>query len=103
MKSNRLIEPKGIKLQLSQFAEYIDPSTLDLVTVKGKKYRVYVYEGPVTRLENALVVISYEVDGDGFKKPIYLVSTEKELLLYIYKAAKKNKPIQDIYSYLKIA
>lgn len=55
IKSNRLIEPKGIKLQLSQFAEHIDPSTLDLVTVKGKDYRIYVYEGPVAKLENALV------------------------------------------------
>lgn len=27
----------------------------------------------------------------------------KEFVLYIYKVAKKNKPIQDIYSYLKIA
>ncbi|WP_066506653.1 hypothetical protein [Abyssisolibacter fermentans] len=46
---------------------------------QGKDYRVYVYEGPVAKIENALVVISYEVDGDGFKNPIYLISTDIEL------------------------
>ncbi|WP_129599963.1 IS701 family transposase [Anaerophilus nitritogenes] len=186
VKSNRLISPKGIKLQLSQFAKHIAPCTLDVVTVKDKDYRVYVYEGPVAKLENALVVISYEVDGDDFKNPVYLISTDieldaktiieyysrrwsietnykylksnlgfdkyrirnilsieryflisflainfleiirltqesstlrtigeaieyqknlslKEFILYIYKSAKRNKPLQEIYSHLKIA
>lgn len=35
------------------------------MTVKGKEYRVYTYGGQIAKLENALVVISYEVDGDS--------------------------------------
>ncbi|HLR34675.1 MAG TPA: IS701 family transposase [Tissierellales bacterium] len=79
VKSNRLISPMGIKLQLSEFVKYIDPNVLDVVTVKGKKYRVYIYEGPIAKIENALVVISYEVNKDGFKKPVFLISTDVEL------------------------
>ncbi|KKH60022.1 hypothetical protein DU75_04655, partial [Methanosarcina mazei] len=102
VKSNRLIEPKGIKLQLSQFAEYIDPSTLDLVTVKGKDYRVYVYEGPIAKLDNALVVISYEVDGDSFKNPIYLISSDIELdAKTIIEYYSKRWTIETNYKYLK--
>lgn len=67
VKSNRLISPEGIKLQLSQFAEYIDPNDLDIVTVKDKKYGIYIYEGPIAKLENAKVMISYEADGETFK------------------------------------
>lgn len=36
VKSNRLISPKGIKLQLSQFAEYIGPNALSFfIIIKG--------------------------------------------------------------------
>lgn len=79
VKSNRIIAPKGIKLQLSQFKEYIDPDTLDVVTVKGQDYKVYSYEGPVAKFENATVLICYEVDGDSLKDPVYLISTDIEL------------------------
>lgn len=60
-------------MQLKEFAKYINPSTLDVVTVKGKEYRVYKYEGKVSKIENALVLICYEVDGESFKKPVYLM------------------------------
>src|SRR3712207_9086194 len=41
LKSNRKISPLGISIQLKEFTKYIDPSSLDVVTVKGKKYRIY--------------------------------------------------------------
>lgn len=54
-------------MQLKKFAKYINPYTLNVVTVKGKEYRVYKYEGKVSKVENALVLIRYEVDGENFK------------------------------------
>ncbi|RXI68623.1 IS701 family transposase, partial [Clostridium tetani] len=69
----------GISMQLKEFGKYINPSTLDVVTVKGKKYRVYKYEGKVSKIENTLVLICYEVDGESFKDPVYLMSTDIEL------------------------
>ncbi len=37
-------------MQLKEFVKYINPSTLDLVTIKGK----------VSKINNALVLICYE-------------------------------------------
>lgn len=54
-------------MQLKKFAKYINPYTLNVVTVKDKEYRVYKYEGKVSKVENALVLIRYEVDGENFK------------------------------------
>lgn len=103
IKSNRLISPKGIKIQLSQFAEYIDPNALDVVTVKGKEYRAYTYEGPIAKIENALVVISYEVDGNSFKKPIFLISTDIELdARTIIEYYSKRWTVETNYKYLKV-
>lgn len=103
IKSNRLISPKGIKIQLSQFAEYIDPNALDVVTVKGKEYRAYTYEGPIAKIENALVVISYEVDGNSFKKPIFLISTDIELdVRTIIEYYSKRWTVETNYKYLKV-
>lgn len=79
VKSNRIIEPKGIKLQLSQFTQYIDPAELDVVTVKDTDYRVFVYDGPISKFENAKILICYEVENKGLKSPVYLMSTDVEL------------------------
>uniref|UniRef100_UPI001E5A8303 transposase n=1 Tax=Clostridium haemolyticum TaxID=84025 RepID=UPI001E5A8303 len=76
LKSNRKISPLGISIQLKEFAKYIDPSSLDVVTVKGKKYRIYQYEGKVSNIENALVLICYEVNGDKLKPPVYILSSD---------------------------
>src|SRR3712207_8135852 len=64
-----LFRSLGITVQLKEFTKYIVPSTLDVVTVKGKQYGVYKYEGKVSNVENSLVLICYEVDGDKFKPP----------------------------------
>lgn len=57
----------------------MNPNALDVVIVKGKEYRVYTYENPIAKIENALIVISYAIDGNGFKKPIFLILTDIEL------------------------
>jgi hypothetical protein len=79
IKSNRKISPLRISLQLSEFEKYIDPNTLDLVTVKGRDYKIYTYEGNVAKFSNAKVLICYEVTKDGFESPVYLMSTDISL------------------------
>ncbi len=38
-----------------------------------------MYEGSVGTFSNAAIAISYEVDGDKLKAPVYLLSTDIEL------------------------
>lgn len=102
VKSNRMIAPKGIKLQLSKFKEYINPNTLDVVTVKGQDCKVYSYEGSVAKIENATVLICYEVDGDSLKEPVYLISTDIELdAKTIIEYYLNRWSIETNYKYLK--
>lgn len=102
LKSNRKISPLGITMQIKEFAKYINPATLDVVTVRGTDYRVYKYEGKVSKIENALVLICYEVDGDSFKSPVYLMSTDIELSSEtIIKYYLNRWSIETNYKYLK--
>ena len=72
------------------------------MTIKGKDYRVYIYEDPVAKIENALVIISYENDGDGFKKPMFLLSIDIELdAKSIIEHYSKRWTIETNYKYLK--
>ena len=102
IKSNRKISPLGISLQLSEFEKYITPNTLDLVTVEGKDYRVYTYEGNIAKFPYAKVFICYEVKDDGFKNPVYLMSTD--ILLdaeTIIKYYSHRWSIETSYKYFK--
>ena len=67
LKTNRVIYPKGIKQQISQFAQYIRNTdrNVDLVTVGKRQYYVYRYEGNLNDLENAVVLISYPKDASN--------------------------------------
>jgi hypothetical protein len=67
LKTNRVIYPKGIKQQISQFAQYIRNTdrNVDLVTVGKRQYYVYRYEGNLNDLENAVVLISFPKDASN--------------------------------------
>jgi SRSO17 transposase len=102
IKSNRKISPLGISLQLSEFEKYINPNTLDTVTVEGKNYKVYIYEGTVARFPYAKVLICYEVKEDGFKAPVYLMSTDTLLdAQTIIKYYSHRWRIETSYKYFK--
>lgn len=102
LKSNRKISPLGITMQIKEFAKYINPATLDVVTIKGTDYRVYRYEGKVSKIENAIALICYEVDGDSFKDPVYLMSTDIELSSEtVIKYYLNRWNIETNYKYLK--
>ncbi len=73
VKSNRIVNPFGLRSKLSRLADSIDPISLDVVTIKDKGYKgykVYRYEGPVGSFENAVVLICYEINGEDLEPPI---------------------------------
>lgn len=68
LKTNRIIYPCGIRININQFAQNcIEMNDVDLVTVNGKNYYVYRYEGALNDIPNAVVLISWP--ADAFKNP----------------------------------
>lgn len=61
-----------------------------------------MYEGSLGTFQNAVIAISYEVDGDKLKPPIYLLSTDIELdAPSIIENYLKRWHIETNYKYLK--
>ena len=92
VKTNRVIYPKGIKQNITQFAQFLRKTdrNVSLVTVGKRKYYVYRYEGNLNDVENAIILISYP--KDAFGKPHALrafistndsLSTQEILDLYL--------------------
>ncbi|MFU0800658.1 MAG: transposase [Xylanivirga thermophila] len=79
IKPNRTISPCSINPRISQFIPHIEPSEFDIVTIKGKEYRIYRYEGKVDSFDNAILLISYDVTKDGFKIPISIICNDIDL------------------------
>ena len=68
MKTNRIIYPQGIHISIAEFAaKYIEKNDVRLVTVNGKKFYVYRYEGKLNGIDNAVVLLSWPVTA--FKNP----------------------------------
>ena len=67
LKTNRVIFPKGIRLQIKDFAQYIKRNDVCPVTVNNVKYLVYRYEGALNGIDNAVVLFCWP--EKAFKKP----------------------------------
>jgi len=68
MKTNRIIYPQGIRVSISEFAaKYIEKNDVDLVTVNGRKYYVYRYEGKLNGIDNSVVLLSWP--EQAYKNP----------------------------------
>lgn len=78
LKTNRCIYPLGIKISISKFVNFIKANDLDVVTVKSNKYKVYRYEGKVSNVDNAVVLICWE-SNNPTSKPKCILSTDIEL------------------------
>ena len=101
LKINRCIYPQGVKVKISDFVKYIQDSDLDIVTLKGKKYKVYRYEGTITGIDNAVVLICWEADSKR-SKPKCIVSTDTELSsVTILSHYSKRWEIETSFLYLK--
>ena len=91
LKTNRMLYPFGIKKKLNEFAALLSVTHSDfhLVTVKGRKYYVYRYEGNLNGIENAVVLLSYPAKSFGKEKALRaFISTN---------AALSDEEILDLY------
>ena len=72
LKTNRIIYPCGIRQKASAFALHLRKidSAVSLVTVGGREYYVYRYEGELNDIPNAVVLISYPKNAFGTPKAL---------------------------------
>ena len=67
MKTNRILFPEGKRTSASNLAASLDPGCFHPITVKGRTYMVYRYEGPLNKIDNAVVLLSYPAGAMGKK------------------------------------
>lgn len=80
VRSNRKIYPQGIGIKANDFAsQYIQATDLHSVTVEGHDYKVFTYEGPLSDIENAKVLLSWEDTFDPFQTPFCVLCTDTSL------------------------
>ncbi|SJP94646.1 FOG: Transposase [Clostridioides difficile] len=80
LKTNRIIYPSGIRMQVKEFAKHIDEKNTDFVTVGKEQYRVYRYEGALNDLELGAVVLCWPSNEPMEPKKLRcFLSTDTEL------------------------
>lgn len=74
LKSNRILFPYGVRLSVSELAKKLEETRcrelFHIVTVKGREYWVYRYEGKLNKIENAVVLLCYPVKAFGNAKAL---------------------------------
>ena len=74
LKTNRILFPYGARLSVSDFAQKLVEARcrelFHIVTVKGRQYRVYRYEGKLNKIENAVVLLCYPAGAFGNAKTL---------------------------------
>lgn len=113
LKTNRIIYPCGIRQKASEFALHLrkeDPN-VSLVTVGGRDFYVYRYEGELNDIMNAAVILSYPKEAFGAPKALRVfistnagLTTQDILELYtrrwpieVFIRQSKNKLALDKY------
>ena len=93
MKTNRIISPYGLKMSVREFAvklvEAKCKELFHLVSVKGRRYYVYRYEGNLNGFENAVVLLSYPEKAFGKEKALRVfistnIALTDEEILHLY-------------------
>ena len=82
LKTNRIIYPFGIRQKVSDFALHLRKTDTDvsLVTVGGREFYVYRYEGKLYDIPNAAVILSYPKEAFGNPRALRVfISTNAEL------------------------
>ena len=82
LRTNRILYPCGIRQKASEFALYLrkTDSDVSLVTVDGRKFYVYRYEGELNGIPNAAVILSYPKEAFGNPKALRIfISTNTDL------------------------
>lgn len=105
LKTNRVIYPCGIKQQIGQFATFMRKSdaNVNLVTVGGRQFYVYRYEGSLNDIENAVVLITYPKDAFGVPFAVRaFISTDTSLTtMEILSEYVKRWPIEVFFRQAK--
>ena len=70
MKTNRILYPDGKRTSAANLASSLDSSCFHPVTVKGRTYMVYRYEGPLNKIDHAIVLLSYPAAALGKKNAL---------------------------------
>lgn len=72
LKTNRIIYPCGIRQKASDFALHLRKTdrNVSLVTVGGREFYVYRYEGELNDIPNAAVILSYPKEAFGNPKAL---------------------------------
>lgn len=82
LKTNRILYPCGIRQKASEFALHLRKTDWDVsfVTVGGREFYVYRYEGILNDVPNAVVILSYPKEAFGNPKALRIfISTNAEL------------------------
>lgn len=80
LRSNRKIYPPGIEIKISKFAsKYMEKSDTRSVTAGDHTYKTYVYEGNLSDIENAKVLLSWENVFDSSESPFCILCTDCSL------------------------
>lgn len=77
LRVNRKIYPAGIGIKISEFAsEFMQTSDTRSVTAGDHTYKLYTYEGKLSNIENAKVLLSWENEFDSSKRPFCILCTD---------------------------
>ncbi|GGK00680.1 transposase [Lentibacillus kapialis] len=80
LRVNRKIYPAGIGIKISKFAsEFMQTSDTRSVTARDHTYKMYTYEGKLSDIENAKVLLSWENEFDSSKSPFCILCTDCSL------------------------
>lgn len=90
LRTNRILYPKGIRCKATEIAQTLKPSDTNLVTVGGRKFYIWRYEGKLNGITNAVVLLSYPKNTFGQKQALRMfistnvgLSTQEILDIYI--------------------
>ena len=89
MKTNRILYPEGKRISASDLASSLDIGCFHPVTVKGRTYIVYRYEGALNKIDHAVVLFSYPAGAFGKKNALRVflcsdISLSDETILVYY-------------------
>lgn len=80
LRSNRKIYPVGIGVKISEFAsKYMEKDDTRSVTAGDHTYKMYEYEGNLSDIENAKVLLSWEDVFDSSESPFCILCTDCSL------------------------
>jgi SRSO17 transposase len=103
LRVNRKIYPMGIGIKISEFSsDYMRSSDLHSVIVGGHNYKMYPYEGKVSDVPNAKILLSWDGEFDSSTPPFCILSTDCSLnLVTILRYYNVRWNIETGYRYFK--